>query len=254
MLLENAFKVYMENIRAAIAFGLLLLFVPVFLLEFFQSQNLFFSSGSFFVEYSLASPEAIALELGVAALYLILFSFFVSLMVFGVRKDLSKVRVEYYLSEMVQKFTVQIFLFFLLYCTLLSAIGLLAVLTLEPLTGMYAASLVMMMVSLLFMFVPQAIVIDEVGVIDALRESLEFISKNPKSFFTVIVAGAALLAVVILIEFLLDFLLLDVLIGRFVSVLLLFVFVVPYIEAVKTYAYMLKFDLVKKSELTKNQK
>lgn len=251
MILENAFREYLANIRAALAFGLLLLFVPVFLLGFFQSQNLFFSSGSFFAEYNTASPEVLALEFVLVVFFLVFYSFFVSLVVFGVRKDLSKVRVEYYLAEMIKKFTVKVFLFFLLYSIVMFAAGFILVLALEPLTGVLLGSLLLLIVSLFFMFVPQAIVVDEVGVWDALRESVEFISKNVHSFFTVIAVGSALLAVIVLLEFALDFLFLAFLPGRFVSVFLLLVFLVPFIETLKTYLYMFKFDLVKKSEMAK---
>lgn len=251
MILGNAFREYIANFRVALAFGLLLLFVPVLMLDFFQSQNLFFSSGSFFVEYKVVSPDILLAELLVAVVFLVFFSFFVSLMVFGIRKDLSKVRVEYYLSEMVQKFTVKIFLFFLLYSITLFALGFFLVLVLEPGTGALLASLVLLVVSLFFLFVPQAIVVDEVGVFDAVKESLDFVSKNVHSFFTVIVVGSVLLAIILLLEFALDFFVLELLPGRFVSAFLLFVFLVPFLEALKTYLYMFKFDLVKKSEMAK---
>lgn len=251
MILRNAFREYAANFRVALAFGLLLLFVPIFLLDFFQSNNLFFSSGSFFAEYKVVSPTVLLVELLLCVFFLVFFSFFVSLIVFGVRKDLSKVRVEYYLSEMVQKFTVKIFLFFLLYSMALFAIGFFLVAVLEPESGALVASLVLLIVSIFFLFVPQAIVVDEVGVMDAVRESLDFISKNVHSFFTVIVVGSALLAVILLLEFALDFLMLRFLPGRFVSVFLMFVFLVPFLEVLKTYLYMFKYDLVKKSELVK---
>ena len=251
MILENAFREYKANFRAALAFGLLLLFVPVFMLGFFQSENLLFSSGSFFVDCKLASPAVLALELVLGVLFLAFFSFFVSLVIFGVRKNLSKVRVEYYLTEMVQKFTLKIFLFFLFYSLILFAAGFVFVSVLEPVSGVLLGSLFMLLLSLFFMFVPQSIVVDELGVWDAIRESVDFTSKNVHSFFTVLVVGSVLLALVVLLEFAIDFFAIGLLLGRFVSVFLMLVFLVPFMEVLKTYVYMLKFDLVRKSEMTK---
>jgi len=110
----------------------------------------------------------------------------------------------------------------------------------------------LLIISLALLFVPQAIVVDEVGVLDAVRESFDFIKKYPGSFFRVVMTGTVLVALVLLIEFALDFLVLDFLPGRFVSAFLLLVFVVPFLEAMKTYVYMLKFDLVRKSEQANN--
>ncbi len=252
MILKNALREYTENFRVAISFGLLLLFVPVLLLEFFQSQNIFFSSGTFFAEYALVSPIVLVPEIVLVVFFFVLYALFVSLMVFGVRKNLSKVRVEYYLREMVKKFSTKIFIFFLASGLLMFTLSLILISVLDPATSALIASLVLLIISLALLFVPQAIVVDEVGVLDAVRESFDFIKKYPGSFFRVVMTGTVLVALVLLIEFALDFLVLDFLPGRFVSAFLLLVFVVPFLEAMKTYVYMLKFDLVRKSEQANN--
>ncbi|MCX6802613.1 MAG: hypothetical protein NT067_05905 [Candidatus Diapherotrites archaeon] len=249
MILENSWKEYLANARAAIAFGLLLFFVPFLLLDFFASQNMFFSSGSFFIEYNIVNPAVFIVEFVLASIFLFFFAFFVSLIVFGVRKNLSKVRVEYYLAEMVRKFSVKIFVFFWLYMVAFFAFGFLAVTFMEPASGILLVSLALLALSLLFMFVPQAIVVDEVGIADAVRESAGFIAKNISSFLMVLGIGVALTAGVLLLEYALDFIALDVLPGRFVSVIILLVFVVPFLEVLKTYMYLMKFDLVKMSEM-----
>jgi len=254
MILKSALREYRENFRVALSFGLLLVFVPVLLLEFFQSQNIFFSSGAFFAEYALASPTVMIPEIILIIFFYVLYSLFVSLMVFGVRKNLSKVRVEYYLSEMLKKFSTKIFIFFLASSTLLFAIGLILISVFDPAISVIIASLVLLALSLAFLFVPQAIVIDEVGVVDAVHESFDFIKKYPGSFFRVVMAGTVLIALVLLVEFVLDFLVLEFLPGRFVSAFLLLVFVVPFLEAMKTYVYLLKFDLVRKSEIVKHSR
>jgi hypothetical protein len=249
MILENSWKEYLANARAAIAFGLLLFFVPFLLLDFFASQNMFFSSGSFFIEYNIVNPVVFIVEFALASIFLVFFAFFVSLIVFGVRKNISKVRVEYYLAEMVRKFSVKLFLFFWLYMAAFFAFGFLAVSFMEPASGVLFVSVALLVLSLLFMFVPQAIVVDEVGIIEAIKESVSFISKNISSFLMVLAVGSVLTAAVLLLEYSLDFIALDILPGRFVAVLIMLVFVVPFLEVLKTYTYLMKFDLVKMSEI-----
>jgi hypothetical protein len=129
------------------------------------------------------------------------------------------------------------------------AFGFLAVAFMEPASGVLFVSLALLVLSLLFMFVPQAIVVDEVGITEAIKESVSFTAKNISSFLMVLAVGSVLTAAVLLLEYALDFIALDILPGRFVAVLVMLVFVVPFLEVLKTYTYLMKFDLVKMSEM-----
>ncbi|MEM0360308.1 MAG: hypothetical protein QXK06_03155 [Candidatus Diapherotrites archaeon] len=249
MILENSWKEYLSNFRAALAFGLLLFFVPFFMLDFFASQNIFFSSGSFFLEYNVAAPAVLLVEFALLSVFLVFFAFFLSLIVFGVRKNLSKVRVEYYLAEMIQKFSLKIFLFFWFYLLAFFVFGLLVSIFIGPAFTVLLVSIILLVFSLFALFVPQAIVVDEVSTTDAFKESALFIAKNPRSFLTVVCLGIVLTTAVILLEYALDFLAIWLLPGRFVSIIIFLVFVVPFLEVLKTYIYMMKFDLVKMSEM-----
>ena len=243
MVLAKAFNEYVANIKVALLFALLLLFVPVFIMPFFGS-GIFLSSGTLFLEYELSQYSVIQILL--AIIFLAPFSFFVSLVVFGVRRDLSKVKVEFYLDEMIKKFSFRLFLFYSLLFLLFFGVSL-AVSTASA-YAVFIAYIAMLIIGLLFLFVPQALVVDEVTLRNALLESVSFVKRNPKSAFIVLFVGSALLAIVALIEYLLDLFFIELFVGEFVALLMVLIFVVPFIEVLKTYLYMLKFHLIKKSE------
>lgn len=243
MVLAKAFAEYITNIKVALLFALLLLFVPVFIIPFFGS-GIFISSGTLFLEYLLSQYSIIQILL--AIIFLAPFSFFISLIVFSVRRDLSKVKVEFYLDEMIKKFSSRLFIFYSLLFLLFFGISL-AVST----AGAYAiliAYIAMLIIGLLFLFVPQAIVVDERSLSNALFESVSFVRRNPKYVLIVLFVGSALLVIVAFIEYLLDLFLIELFVGEFVALLLTLTFIVPFIEVLKTYLYMLKFHLIKKSE------
>jgi len=242
MMLEKCFREYVSNFRIALLFGLLLVFVP--LLAYFSNIQLSF--GTLSIEYAFAPAEFIAVEFAIIALMLAFFSFFVSLVVLAVRKDLSKIRVEFYLSEMLKKFSFKVFVFLFVYSLVLYFIGLLLVLSGASLLEVNAAIFV---ISIPFLFVPQAIVIDEVSVSQAVMESLHFSWKNFRSVLFVFCAGSVLVALVLLLSFAADIFAVRIMAGRYIAMVLTMVFVVPFMEIMKTYVYMLKFDLIKRSEM-----
>lgn len=233
--MKNAFLHYTRNFKAAIAFALLLVFVPVF--SIFES--VFVTGGSMFLDYNLVDLQQIAIFLIALILFLVFYSFFMSIIIFSVRKDLSKVKLQIYLHEMIQKFTLKLFVFFLAFSLLLyAAVLLLLVLGVD----LFAASLLVLALSLFTMFVPQSIVVDEDDVLHAVMNNLEFIGKNPKDFVKLLVVGCVLLALSSLVGELID---IFYLVGAYVSLLLSLVFVLPFLECMKTRMYMMKFELIR---------
>ena len=222
----------------------------MFVLAFASFPNVFVSSGSIFVDYDLmsAAPFELAAMAGLTALFLLFYSLFISVLVLGVRKNLSKIKLHFYLSEMMQKFTLRVFAFYLLLSFFLFALALVLI---QLQVSMLTINLVLLVVSVLLLFVPQAIVIDEEGLRHALVNNFEFLSKNKRASLTVIVVGAFLLALLQLVEFAIDQF---VLVGSLVSLLIALVFILPFLEIMKTYLYMLKFDLIKEHEIAQKQK
>jgi len=239
MILENAFKQYKMNFKASLAFGLLLVFV----LLFSVFPNTFIGSGSIFLEYSFpVNLLAFGVELFAFIVFMVFYSFFVSLIVFSVKRNLSTVKLHFYLNEMIQKFTSRIFLFnFLFSLVLIFFAAALVVLGVHIL----AVNLILLAAAIAFIFVPQAIVVDEPSIRRAIFNNFEFILENPRSVALIVVVGSVLVGITLLIEFAFDFF---QLVGRYVSLLIMLVFVLPFMETLKTYLYLFKYDLIKNPE------
>ncbi len=244
MILNKVFEHYSRNIKAALAFALLLVFVPAF--SFFE--NVFASTGTMLVDYNAnAVSEAVFLA-PIMLVFLVFYSFLISVIIFSVRKSLSKLKLQFYLHEMIQKFTLKIFIFYVLFSTFSFA----AVIAMVWLGfGAIPVSLALLVISVATMFAPQSIVVDEEGVDHSIMNSAEFIVKHPKRTIQILVMGSVLLAVVSVVGHLLDGF---YFVGSYISLLLTLVFVLPFVEIMKTYIFMLKFDLIKSPQLVGDNK
>jgi hypothetical protein len=167
-------------------------------------------------------------------------------MVFAVRRDLSNVRVAFYLKEVIVNLSLKLFFFNLILFLFLALIsfGLIYFNV-----SLLIVGLILLIVSLSFMFVPQAIIVEEKPLIDSIKENFYFIEKNFIVFIQVIVLGLILTACIPLIEFAIDLIDPSLFIGRFISLLFSLIFVLPFMETAKTFFYMMKFDLIRKTEL-----
>jgi len=246
LLFQNSWEQYRLNFKSALVFALLLVFVPAF--SFFQ--NIYVSGGSIFIDYNLAqaNPLDLLAEAGLTALFLLFYSFFVSVIIFSVRKNLSPLKLQFYLHEMIRKFALRLFAFFLLFCLLLFLLmsGLIALGAPLALAG-----IILLAASFLLMFVPQAVVIDEEGLRHALSSNFDFLFHSPRSFAIIAIVGVALLALLQLVEFALaQFTLLS----PYISLLIALVFIFPFLEVMKTYMYLMRFDLIKHHEIAKRKK
>jgi len=246
LLLQNSWDQYKANFKTALVFALLLVFVPVFALF----PNIYLTSGSIFIDYnvSLSNIGSLLAAAGLIALFLLFYSFFLSIIILSVRKNLSKLKLQVYLHEMIQKFTLRIFAFYVLFCLLLF---LASVALISAGVHVLVSSLLLFMVSFLLMFVPQAVVVDEEGLRHALLTNFEFLASHPKSFVTATVIGAVLVALLQLFEFGLAHL---TLFAPYVSMLVGLVFILPFVEILKTYQYMMRFELIKEHEAAKRKK
>ena len=240
-IVQNSFRQYIMNFKIALAFGLLLVFVIIF--SFFP--NALMSTGSILLEYNLAEllSAKMLFLLAAVALFSIFYALLITVMVFSVRKNLSTVRIHYYLREMIQKFTAKLSLFFFFYTLILTVAATLMIGAGIPIV---AVGILFLLISLALLFVPQAVVIDEQNLGDSILNNLEFMLKHKRAFFLVIVIGAVLTAFVPLLEYAFDFVYSS---GSFISLLFVLIFVLPFMETMKTYLYMLKFDIIRHHEL-----
>lgn len=237
MFLVYVWKEYLHNFKLSLAFGMLMVFVFLFL----QFNNVTISSGSIFFLYGSPANNWLILGAEIIAmlLFLAMYAVLVSLTVLAVRRNYSVVKIQYYLREMLQKFFLKLYsfyffltLFFVLFAYLSVYLGI----------PLLVTNVIMLLVSLLFLFVPQVVVIEEEKLRHAIFSNVEFTLSHPREFLTVLAISALLLWVIPYVEFVLDQ---YFLIGRFISLILIFIFVIPFIEILKTWLYMMKFDLIK---------
>jgi len=237
VIFKESIKQYAENFKTSLGFALLLVSVLFFVL----SQNFFVSSGSIFIDFNIlkSNPIDFLILLLIVVIFEFLYAIMITLIVFAVRKSMSKVRVQYYLAEKIQKFAFKLFLVFIVF-TFLS----LLLQILLPLLGIPIAVVnsIILLASLLLLFLPQAIVIDETGIRSSIIASAEFLRKHLKESLQIIVLGVVMLIALGIIEYILDLISLT---GNFVTLLFSLVIIVPFLEIVKSVIFMHKFELVK---------
>lgn len=241
-LLRNSFKVYLSSLHISFWFALLLIFTALFPLF----TNMVYSSGTVFLEYTFNVGQLdLWIELIAISIYTVLYAFLLAATVFGVRKELTGVRAEKYISELLHGIAFRLAVFFLLF-TLISILIAFILLLLK--VNLVAIAAVLFVLTVPFMFMPQVIVIEELPIFEAMAESLDFSKRNWKFHLSVLVLGSLLLAVLLAVEYLIDVLLPNLFLGRIAALLLGLLFVVPFIESMKTYFYLLKSGLVKALE------
>ncbi|MFH1586409.1 MAG: hypothetical protein ABID38_00970 [Candidatus Diapherotrites archaeon] len=237
MVFRESLKQYVQNYKTALGFALLLVFVLFFVL----SQNFFVSSGSIFADFNIIKSGAIdaVLALLAIAVFEFFYAILITLVVFAVRNNMSKVRVQYYLSEKIQKFSFKLFIFFFAF-----TLAALALQSFLPLVGIpiAAVNLLLLIASLLLIFFPQAVVIDESGIRSSIIASAEFLMSHLKESAQIIIAGALMLIALGIFEFALDQFFFA---GNFITPLISLVFIIPFLEIVKSVIYLHKFELVK---------
>ncbi|MDO8427736.1 MAG: hypothetical protein Q7S92_00815 [Candidatus Diapherotrites archaeon] len=240
-LFVNAWKVYLGSLSVSLWFALLLVFTAWFPVFF----NMIYSSGTVFWEYGFTETQTLLVELLSVIVYVLVYSFFLCMVVFGVRKELSAVRIQYYFKEVLSKIAFKMFAFYILYSLLLIvlAFGLFAVKI--PLLGI---AVVLLILSIPTLFMPQIIVIEELPIFEALAESLDFTKRNWRFTGMILVLGSILLAILLFIEFAIDTAFPSLFAGRIVSLLLALLFVIPFLESLKTYFYMMKYGIIRSIE------
>ncbi|MBU0635470.1 hypothetical protein KKE06_00400 [Candidatus Micrarchaeota archaeon] len=239
MVFHKAVEAYKTNFVTVLVFLLLGLFVFVF--SFFG--NMFASSGTVFLEYNLVSATALQIfvQLLIAIIYLAFFSLFLVVMIFAVRQHISKVRFATYLKEKVPHFTLELFEFFLVFSAISFFVGLALVSVGVPAV---IGVLVLFLFACVLFFVPQSIVIDEVSWVKGVQQATHFFSTHFKVSAGILIIGFILIGIIPFIELFFDEF---AFIGRFVSIIIVLVIFLPFIEILKTVAYLHKFELVKKA-------
>jgi hypothetical protein len=233
---NRAVEEYQNNIKVMFSFGVLLVFLVLFV--FFE--QFFVSSGTVFILFNESILAIVGLLVGIIFLYF--FSFFVSLTIYSVRRDVQSMSFDEYWNNLMKKASLKIFVFYLILAVIifvLSWIGLFF--GVQVIT-----SIICFVLAAILMYVPQSIILDEANTRFAILESINFFFKNFVVSAAIIIIGFIVLTVLVTIEFLLELIGLP---GMIVSLVIILIVLVPFLEQMKSYAFVLKCDLIKQPEV-----
>ena len=236
LILKRSIEEYQNNLRVILSFGMLLAFL--FLFVFFEQYVL--ASGTAFLSFDLSILSIVGIVLGLIFLYV--FSFFVTLTVYSVKRDVQRMDFDTYWSFLMKKASMKIFIFYFILAIVLFIISS---------TGLFfgqilISGIISFIVTLLLMYVPQSIVLDEAKLLPAIIKSIEFWFANPFTSLLIVIVGSIMIFIVTLIEFLFELFALP---GVFVSLIIILIVVVPFLEQTKSYAFVLKYNLIRETEV-----
>lgn len=109
LILKKSVEEYLSNIKVMFSYGILFIFIILFL--FFN--QFFFSSGTVHLIYNESILTVFGLLLGLIFLYF--FSFFVSLTVYSIKRDVQKVNFDIYWNVLLKNVSIKIFVFIFSY-------------------------------------------------------------------------------------------------------------------------------------------
>lgn len=236
LILKRSIEEYQANMRVILSFGMLLAFL--FLFVFFE--QFYLASGTAFLSFDLSIFSIFGILLGLFFLYV--FSFFITLTVYSVKRDVQRMDFDTYWGVLMKKAAFKIFLFYLVLAILLFVISSISLFFGTVVIGIVASFII----SMLLMYVPQSIVLDDVGVSQATIKSIEFWLANPITSLLILIIGAVLIFVLMIIEFVLELFLIP---GVILSFIVILIGIVPFLEQMKSYAFVLKYNLIRETEV-----
>lgn len=244
-LVQQVFRQYRENLKLSLSFSILLVFIFFFL----RFSNVALLNGTLFFDYSFAPLgfEVVIAEMLAVLVFIAMYSILLTLLLLAVRNDLSHIKVRFYLREMVQKFFVTVFLYFVLLSVLFVALVTFGVWLALPLVWV---NVLLLLLSLSLIFVPQSLVIDEKPIAESITNNWYVIRSHPVDFLLVVVLSMVAVGILPLVEAFVDSF---VYAGRYITVLLMFVVIIPFIEILKTILYMNRFELVRGHEYARKK-
>ncbi len=239
LVLKNSFELYKQNYKVAMSYLLLLIFFFLFDLL----NEFFINSGTVFFSFNLTIISLIGAVIMLVFLYTL--SFFVSTTIFAVERDVQKLSFDDYWKLLFSKSSINIFSFYIL-----TSLAFFILLSFSVGTIFSIPSLIICLVlSAVLMYVPQSIVLDEKGISGAVSNSVRFFFSNFIFSVLLLIVFSIILFLVFLFEFIFSF----VFIFEFLTIIFILIFVMPFFEFSKSYAYYLKYDLIKGHEVQKSK-
>ncbi|MCD6434056.1 MAG: hypothetical protein J7L14_00410 [Candidatus Diapherotrites archaeon] len=232
-MLKAALEKYNENLKAALAFAILLIFMPVF----YILNSTTITSTNIFWNY-IANPGELMFSVMAIFAFFAIASALHATIIFATKKSLAEAREQSFIAEL-PRYSLQIFLYYVLVTML--CFGIVMLFPTLP-------TIVIAIILFVFlMFVPQSIVVEENNLLTAILNSAEFVKKNSLLTIWIVVVCSLLTVLAAVFEFALDiiFYALNIeLKGAIFSAIIILLFVIPYTETLKSIAYMKKFELL----------
>jgi len=227
-----ALKKYTKNLKLVFATSLLLIFTLFLVNPLFS-----ISGGSLNLTYNLLSQEPLIILLTIIAFVAIVFAYTLlqALLVYKVGSDYAfdkkySREIKRPFLELL-KFNISFFLLLYIALCFLFDFGLL---------NNIFINIVLLIITSLFWFIPQIIVMEKQSAEYALILNLNYIKKNWIYFVYLFVTAFIL----VLITYIID-VVFGVFVGTVVSTVFFVIFVIPFIEILKTEVYLDKYHLLK---------
>jgi len=227
-----AFKKYLQNIKISFATSLLLIFTLFLVNPLFS-----ISGGSLNLTYNLLDQDPLIIILTVVAFIVIIFAYTLlqTIIVYKVEREYD---FENKYSKEIKgpfiellKFNISFYLLLYIAVCFLFDFGLL---------NNIFINIGLLIITILFWFIPQIIVMEKQSAEYALILNLNYIKKNWVYFIYLFVT----VFILILITYIID-ILFGAFAGPIIATIFFVVFVIPFIEILKTEVYLDKYDLLK---------
>lgn len=227
-----ALKKYKNNIKLVFATSLLLIFVLFLVNPLFS-----ISGGSLNLVYTILNQEPLIILLTIIAFIAIIFAYTLlqTLIVYKIQNEYgfdkrNSLEIKKPFIELL-KFNVSFFL--LIY------IGLCFLFDFGLLNNIYI-NLILLVITALFWFIPQIIIMEKQSAEYALIINLNYIKKKAIHFVYLFVSVFILTLVTYIVD-----VIFGVFLGPIISTVFFVIFVIPFIEILKTEVYLDKYNLLK---------
>lgn len=240
-LIRLAFDSYKKNAKIVGLFALLLLFAaPMAALA-----SSYFSSGGQFIRFSNIGFELSLIDLAGTMVFFLLstlvFSIALTLLIAVVKSQFAVTQISSAIVEEIDSNYPQVFLFFVAFSVFSLLIG--SVFTKAEIPY-YISSIVTFLVWMPFVFTPQAIIVGDMNIIAAMADSAKFVKRKADLALLWLAVGFVLVGLVAVFEALLYNI---VFFMPVVSLVVVTVFVLPFLEVLKTEIYLSKYDIMRAS-------
>lgn len=230
--LNVAFKKYLTNIKLVFATSLLLIFTLFLVNPLFS-----LSGGSLNLTYDLLNQDPLIILLTLVAFVAIVFAYTLlqTIVVYKIGREYD---FENKNSREIKKPFLELIKFNISFYLLLF-IGLCVLFDFGLVNNLFV-NIVLFIITILFWFIPQIIIMEKQSAEHSIVLSLNYIKKRPVYFVYLFVSVFILLLLTYII---------DIVFGAFagpiIAVVFFVMFVIPFIEILKTEVYLDKYDLLK---------